>query len=402
MTHFLIFGIHPRLSLAEFHALKPRLKPPVLTSNGAMVEDPHWNGEKLMDQLGGAVKLGDIVISLPLDEFSEKTLIQIISNYPRSNSVMFGLTVLGGTKSKRSFVHTIPLKLKKQLRAEGRRCRWVTSGGNEALSPAAVAKTKLTSEGYDFVIFIHGGRAHVGLTTHVQDADAWSVRDYGRPIRNERAGMLPPKLARILVNLGKIKKNDVVLDPFCGNGTILMEAALGSEAKRIIGSDINIKQVASTERNTSWLIDQGILKKSDAERFTIFQSDVRELSQKNTLNPIDAVITEGSLGPPLKGSESKKMIENNRDEIQRLWMVSLRKLHPLLTNDARCVIIWPSFKTKGGIARVAIDDHTLRKMGYATINPLKGWDESGAPLIYHRQGQKVSRRIVILNKTIIH
>ncbi|EMR74772.1 THUMP domain protein, partial [Thermoplasmatales archaeon SCGC AB-540-F20] len=46
---------------------------------------------------------------------------------------------------------------------------------------------------------------------------------------------LHPKLARALVNLSSIKRNEKLLDPFCGTGGILLEAGL--IGTKIIGSD---------------------------------------------------------------------------------------------------------------------------------------------------------------------
>ncbi|MBI4416446.1 MAG: methyltransferase domain-containing protein [Euryarchaeota archaeon] len=47
---------------------------------------------------------------------------------------------------------------------------------------------------------------------------------------------LHPRLARALVNLGRVREGDVVLDPFCGTGGVLLEAGL--IGARVIGSDI--------------------------------------------------------------------------------------------------------------------------------------------------------------------
>ncbi|MEM2918105.1 MAG: DNA methyltransferase [Candidatus Altiarchaeota archaeon] len=68
-----------------------------------------------------------------------------------------------------------------------------------------------------------------------------------RPYHNPTA--LNPKMARMLVNLAQVKKNDRILDPFCGTGSILIEAALmkmkvfGIEYKRQIfyGCKENLK-----------------------------------------------------------------------------------------------------------------------------------------------------------------
>lgn len=68
-----------------------------------------------------------------------------------------------------------------------------------------------------------------------------------RPYHNPTA--LNPKMARMLVNLAQVKKNDRILDPFCGTGSILIEAALmkmkvfGIEYKREVfyGCKENLK-----------------------------------------------------------------------------------------------------------------------------------------------------------------
>lgn len=398
MNHFLIFGTHPRLSLAELKAVKPALKAPTLISHGAVVEDTKWDGAELMDRLGGTVKLGGIIKEVPVDKLSVEHLLKIVDDHPREGQIAFGCSVIGGSKGAKQKLNRIPLQLKKALKEKGIRSRWVTSKDSSSLSPAAVAKLKLIDKGYDFVIFVDGTTAHIGLTTHVQNADAWSERDYGRPIRDDKAGMLPPKLARIMMNLARIEKGDVVIDPFCGSGTILMEAALATDAQKIVGSDNDARQITSTKKNNAWLVKQGILKKTDTDRFSVFASDARTISKRLDPQSIDTVVTEGSLGPPLRGSESKAQIEKNRDEITDLWSATLKEFHPLLKKDGRLVLIWPSFKTEGGTALVRLD-HEVEGLGYRIVNPLDGWDESNAPLIYHRQGQKVARRIVLLEKS---
>ncbi len=397
MNHFLIFGAHPRLSLAELKAIKPSLAPPTLVSNGAMVHDAEWNGTELMDRLGGTVKLGDIMKEVSIDALSVEHLLKIVDEHPRADQIIFGFSVIGGSKGAKTKLNRLPLQMKKALKAKNVRSRWVTGKDSSLLSPAAVAKLNLTDQGYDFVVFVDGTSAFIGLTTHVQNADAWSERDYGRPIRDDKAGMLPPKLARIMVNLARVEKSNVILDPFCGSGTVLMEAALATPAKQIIGSDDDPRQITSTKKNNAWLVKKNILKKTDTDRFSVFASDARTISKRLKPQSVHAVVTEGSLGPPLRGSESKAVIEKNRDEITDLWRTTLKEFHPLLNENARLVIIWPSFKTDGGTALVRLDAD-VERLGYRMINPLEGWDESNAPLIYHRQGQKVARRIVMLEK----
>jgi tRNA G10 N-methylase Trm11 len=399
MNRFLVFGNHPRLSLAEYRALRPQMTvAPRLMAHGAVVEDADWDGHALMNRLGGTVKLGDVVLTCPAEELDAERLAELCAEHPReTNDVDFGFSVIGGSPGVKRALEKLPLHLKRALKARGMKSRWVTSKDSPALSPAAVAKLKLTTHGYDFVLLADGKDVHIGLTTHVQDADAWSQRDYGRPIRDDENGMLPPKLALIMVNLAQVQDDHIFLDPFCGSGTMLMEAALATNASHIIGSDVEDKQVVSSEKNTDWLVAQRILTQKDRERIRTFTADVRSIGKHLGATKIDRVATEGDLGPPLRGSEPQKMLDKNREVIEALWRDTLKALHPTLNTGAQLVVCWPSFKTSHGLARVKVDDD-LNNLGYELVNPLHGWDETNAPLVYHREGQKVARRIVVLKK----
>ena len=81
----------------------------------------------------------------------------------------------------------------------------------------------------------------------MQDIESYTKRDRERPKRDAKVGMLPPKLAQIIINLaaGQLPEEKLqnicdiplgepiprrllgqtVLDPFCGTGVILQEAS---------------------------------------------------------------------------------------------------------------------------------------------------------------------------------
>ncbi len=61
---------------------------------------------------------------------------------------------------------------------------------------------------------------------------------------------MPPKLARCMVNLTKPKAGDLVLDPFCGTGSILIEAAL--IGCRVLGMDIQRRMVKGSRKNLAY------------------------------------------------------------------------------------------------------------------------------------------------------
>jgi tRNA (guanine10-N2)-dimethyltransferase len=64
------------------------------------------------------------------------------------------------------------------------------------------------------------------------------------------ASMLPPDLSRALVNLARVKKGDIVFDPFCGMGGILLEAEL--LGAKTIGVDFNEKMLRGAKENLTF------------------------------------------------------------------------------------------------------------------------------------------------------
>mgnify|MGYP002525839979 FL=1 len=72
-----------------------------------------------------------------------------------------------------------------------------------------------------------------------------------------------PRIARSMVNLANCSPNDTVLDPFCGTGGILIEAAdMGMKAK---GIDLLEKMVVNSRGNLEYFGLKGKIKKGDVE-----------------------------------------------------------------------------------------------------------------------------------------
>jgi len=80
------------------------------------------------------------------------------------------------------------------------------------------------------------------------------------------------KLARCMVNLAKPKTNELVLDPFCGTGGMLIEAAL--IGCRVLGSDIKRRMARGASRNMAYfkIEPEGIVV-ADAQSLPITNVD---------------------------------------------------------------------------------------------------------------------------------
>ncbi len=94
-----------------------------------------------------------------------------------------------------------------------------------------------------------------------------------------------PRFARALINLARVRKNAKILDPFCGTGIILIEAAL--MGMKVYGSDVDVRMIFAARKNMEKF---GI----DAELNVM---DVGEVSGE-----YDAIVTD----PPYGRSSSPK------------------------------------------------------------------------------------------------
>jgi tRNA (guanine6-N2)-methyltransferase len=63
------------------------------------------------------------------------------------------------------------------------------------------------------------------------------------------AGTLHPPLAAALTRLAGLRPQEMAADPFCGDGTIAIEAALASPRTRVLAGDIDPVRLASAARN---------------------------------------------------------------------------------------------------------------------------------------------------------
>ncbi|MCE9585726.1 methyltransferase domain-containing protein [Candidatus Uhrbacteria bacterium] len=385
MKHFLVYGTHPEISLAETRAVLGDIQP-VMADSVAIFETEAWDSADLQNRLAGTVKLGDIIDERTLDVLDDgKLLADHIEARPRAERILFSLTIVGGSNKDRQALKHLPIRLKRELQERGKSVRWVT-GDNGILAPAAISKMGLTTDGYDFVIAIHGDTVSIGLTTQVQNIDAWSLRDFGRPFRDAKTGMLPPKLARMMVNLAA--PTSTLLDPFCGSGTVIMEAALLHKDLQLVGSDIDARQIKGAQENTEWLMAKELIRRADADRISWKICPVQEIAAHVTGKEFDAIVTEGYLGAPLSGNEPAVVLEKEKQEIEELWAEALPILSKLQPAGGRLVAVWPDLVGSHGTFSVS-PIQAAEKAGYSMI---------GKPLTYARPDQHIRRKIVILMK----
>jgi len=118
---------------------------------------------------------------------------------------------------------------------------------------------------------------------------------------------LHPKIARVMVNLSLIKKNEILLDPFCGTGGILIEA--GIIGVKVVGGDIEEKMIEGCKKNLDFY---------KIKNYKLFCSDIGKIG--NYLDKVDAVVTDLPYGKSTttKGEEKLKLYERAFENISKL------------------------------------------------------------------------------------
>jgi putative methyltransferase (TIGR01177 family) len=111
-----------------------------------------------------------------------------------------------------------------------------------------------------FVLITTPDEWFVGELLWRNEEDFEGRKSHRRPAPHPTS--LHPKLARSLINLGQPKGNDVVLDPFCGSGGILLEAGLLGH--RVIGVDIDPAMVERARTNLTWKDVKATVEVGDA------------------------------------------------------------------------------------------------------------------------------------------
>ncbi|MBI5794141.1 50S ribosomal protein L11 methyltransferase [Candidatus Uhrbacteria bacterium] len=386
---YLTLGSQQELCKAELKAvLSDSFDPVHESSSVVVVESGFENASVLQDRLAGVIKIGSVIGELKqwdLESAAELIAVQA-QDAAGKNKISFGLSVydLGDASLTRALekeVDALGQEIKKHLKASGRPVRYVKAR-EPRLSSAVIETNGLLSSGGEYALLAAHGKILIGQTETIQDFRAWERRDFGRPARNAKSGMLPPKLARMMINLSGVDpEGATLLDPFCGSGTVLMEAALMGFA-RLIGSDISEAAVQNTGNNLDWLTTEFQLEDPHLELHTTPAVDLPSLVHEQA----DIIVTEVYLGSPrskpLTDDENKKI----EQDLMTVYETSFSALKLLLKPSGRAVIAFPAFKQKEGTWYRLPLEKMLVKLGYRVESQF----------LYHRNDQLVGRDILVL------
>ncbi len=381
-----ILGRLPKLSIAELEAMFGKSHVRAVSRDIATIDTDNLS----IDALGGSLKCGKIIHTLPAD--GRPTLEQashwITRTYVHQLLAVGGKITLGisgyGFSTPPRQLQKIGLSLKSSMKRHGASLRLIPNTST-ALSTATSHNNKLglsPKKRELFIIKTDDGAILIAESNGAQNITAYARRDRNRPRRDAFVGMLPPKLAQIMVNVavGNATKA-TILDPFCGTGTVLQEALL--KGYDVCGSDLSQKMIDYTTENIAWL--------QNKYRIT---GTVHSLTQADAMThqwpegqQLDAVICETYLGQPFSAPPSPKKLHEVTGNCNHIITNFLRNIHGQLTPGTTLCIAVPAWRDANRKLTHLPLVQNLKALGYALQQP---------PLIYSRSDQVVVREILLL------
>ena len=387
-----VLGRQPEISLAELQAVY-RQTPKLLAGHLAGLDIERETALATAKDLGSMVKVAELISdSFALDAESIARLTHHLFDQT-TGKITLGVSCYG-SPTKRKLAANFSRAIRASLEQSGHSVRLVPSE-QAALSTATVLHNKLAignPKKVELLLAPAPGshRLVVAKTIYVQDIGAYTLRDRGRPRRDTRNGMLPPKLAQAMINLARgacqLTRPANLLDPFCGTGVILQEAGL--MGLTTYGSDNNPRMIKYTQTNLDWLTRR--YRPASRPQLTVADATSFNWQQWLAPNRLELIASETYLGRPYTDPPHPSELKPNLHDCNVIIGKFIANLSPQLPSGAGICLGVPAWYIRDHIHHLPclaeLPRHKLRSV------------TTGANLIYHRPDQIVGRELVVLQK----
>lgn len=391
-----VFGRQPALGLAELESIYGSEAVSHTSTEAAILEIEPQNFA--IHRLGGIMKAARYLTELPYNDWNkiEQFLIQEMPKHTccaPDGKIQIGLNAYGFNISINR-LNATGLNLKKAVRkpstGEGRSVR-IVPNKSLTLNTAQVIHNKLTGPtGFDLILINNGNKTILAQTFAVQDIDAYAARDQNRPKRDARVGMLPPKLAQIIVNLAvadtRPKEGELLLDPFCGTGVVLQEAQMmGFDT---YGTDLDPRMIEYSQTNLNWLHNTHEIK---SRYYRLEIGDATDFQWHNP-DSINTIACETYLGRPFSTEPNPTTLTKVMQDVDTIHRKFLRNVAKQTKSGFRICIAVPAWRRQNKFYHLKTLDN-LHELGYTRVSFAHATNEE---LIYHREDQFVGRELVTL------
>ncbi len=438
-----------KLSIAEIYALFPEMEiiyfdEKILLTD--KIDEKHLL--KISNNLGWTIKIIKIAKQyLSIDSQSlEWELFEFMQDFFQNKKNNYAINIYGKNIINQK---ELLLNAKKYFKKNDFSTRFINSNFQNVKS-YQIIKEKLIDLKTDFNLIFSHENIYFWNAIFVQDIDSYTKRDFWKQ-RDMQTGMLPPKLAQIMINLGRnwiskienwknyewknIKYNSPLIkgdrgiynenisnnnlstdsqsswewqilksipfplfpiyDPFCWLATILLEWILAWN-KEIYWSDINPEMIKKSLKNIEFIKNNF---KNNLENYEIIEFDAKNISNSPILKKykISSIITEWYLWeifwPKNIDFEKVKNVRKNLSEIYQEFFSWLQKIK----FNWNIVISFPFWEIKWKyyyfeeIYEIIKKYCLIKELLPKEIKTSKTWS-----LLYKRQNQSVWREIFSL------
>jgi tRNA (guanine10-N2)-dimethyltransferase len=345
------------------------------------------------NRIGGSVRLAKPLTELDTTRWPDivrylREQLPSHLDYLPEGKLKLGISTFGLAVNTKHLLAT-GLELKKICKKAGRAVRVVPNAETE-LNSAQVLHNNLTGElGMELLLIRNRNKTYLAQTIAVQNIEAYAKRDQARPKRDARVGMLPPKLAQIIVNLAASSlpphEDHIVLDPFCGTGVVLQEALLMGYGA--YGTDLEPRMIDYSRHNLQWLGTHGSLHDS--------QLEVGDATTHNWQHPFSMVASETYLGRPLSSWPGAETLQDIIGACNTVVSKFLTNLADQLPSKTRLCLAIPAWRGPGDkIHHLPLLDH-LGQIGY---NQVSFEHVRAHELVYYRPNQIVARELLVITR----
>lgn len=377
---FILFGNTPKLSQLEFESIYPAIE--LNQAQGrlfsfSMEADSELKPQEMIDTLGGLVKIFELKKTVD-KSISEEELKTVLVDLLAEESVEPYFALHQEGKGQKDINNS---DIKRLLKERNIKSRYFRTNLNTS---ALVSHKEKAIELILIFEDAQDGKIFITETVGVQNIDNWTKKDRQKPYFDRKKGMLPPKLARMMVNvaMGQWQQagnntRPLLYDPFCGTGTTLIEAILRD--CQVYGSDIDEQAVFGTRDNIEWLEQEYDLQ-APAK---VFYGDVGNLPMSQFDRKVDLLVTEPFLG---KQTPQESQLPNVFRGLEKMYLGAFKNFSKILNEGAYVFMIFPKVQGK---KRVYSLENFVDKL------VAKGYNLQVKPVLYAREGARVQREIYL-------
>ncbi len=328
-------------------------------------------------------------IALPLPPIDSVEFSQAIT-FPERN-FNFSLSLYCARRDPETEYEELSEKLLSTIREFGhKKANLIRSrSGPELHSERVLARSAM-----DFVAFPIGATYQWGVTVYIPETEAFKERSTQRPYVTSGIS-LSSRLARVLVNIAGVSKGQVLLDPFCGSGTILGEALL--KGADCIGIDRNHGSVERTKKNLAWVLSQGRRGGQRVPSFSVITGDAMNLRRSLGDKMVDAIVSEPILMPRLSSPPSLEKARRLIKHASMIYSEALHEMSSVLRSSGRMVLVTPSLRTIDG-KDVILSFDDLNEIGLRPFKPPGALPFEYPLKVAHQSTRWIRRAIYALEK----